>query len=213
MITGCGGLVVLAVVAVIAVGLLWKKDMVLTAAAHSWERTIEIEKYQAVGESDWCDAMPSGATDVSRSREVRDHKQVPDGETCTTKNVDKGDGTFDKVEECQPKYKEEPVYDDKCSYEVNKWKTTRTAKASGSSVSDTPAWRDVGQLRTGSSVGSERQGAKSETYRVVYKDADGGTHDCSYPQAKWSGVAAGSKWTAEAGVLFSNLDCDSLRAQ
>jgi len=212
MLLGCGGLLVVGLVLAL-VTFFWKSDVALTVTSHSWERSIEIEKYQAVNESDWCDTMPASATSVRRSSEVRDHKQIPDGETCTTKNIDKGDGSFEKVEECKTKYRDEPVYDDKCSYTVHKWKTARTAQAGGSSVTDTPAWPDVGSLRSGNSLGAERQGAKRETYTVLYKDNDGEAHDCSFPQAEWSGIAQGSTWTAEAGVLFSNLDCDSLSAK
>ena len=212
MFLGCGGLLLVAVI-LVAVSLLWKKDIALEVSGHSWERSIEIERYGAVSESDWCDAMPAAAYDVSRKSEVRDHKQVPDGEECTTKNVDKGDGTFDKVEECKPKYRDEPIYDDECSFEIDKWSTARTAKASGSSLSDSPAWPDVGTLTGGNATGAERQGTKNESYTVTYRDPDGGTHDCGYPQSSWSGIALGSKWSAQAGVLFANLDCDSLKPQ
>jgi hypothetical protein len=210
-IFGCGGLLLVALVFA-AVAIFWKKDVALEVTGHSWERSIEIEKFQAVSESDWCDSMPSKAYSVSRSREVRDHKQVADGETCTTKNVDKGDGSFEKVEECKTKYREEPIYDDKCSYKVDKWKTARTAKADGSSLSDTPAWPDVGSLRGGSGLGAERQGSKRETYTVHYREGDGDTHDCAFAESKWKTATVGSTWSAEAGVMFSNLDCDSLSA-
>ncbi len=209
-ILGCGGLL-LVLIAFAAVAIFWKKDVALTVTGHSWERSIEIEKFQAVRESDWCDSMPFEAYQVSRSREVRDHKRVPDGEDCTTRNVDQGDGSFEKVEECTTKYREEPIYDDKCSYKVDKWKTARTAKSGGSSVSDTPAWPDVGSLRSGSGLGAERQGTKRESYTVSYQDDEGDTHSCDFPQSKWQGITAGSSWAAEAGVMFSNLDCDSLQ--
>ncbi len=209
-ILGCGGLLLVAVVFA-AVAIFWKKDVALTVSGHSWKRSIAIEQYKAVSDSAWCDAMPSKAYSVSRSREVRDHKQVPDGETCTTKNVDKGDGSFEKVEECKTKYREEPIYDDKCSYKVDKWVTVRTAESKGSSLAQEPTWPPTGSLRGGSGLGAEREGARSETYSVHYQDADGGSHDCSYPQQSWQGVAVGSRWAAEAGVMFSNLDCDSLQ--
>ncbi len=209
---GCGGLLVVGLVFAL-VAIFWTKDVALTVSGHSWERSIEIEKYQAVSKSSWCDSMPSKAYSVSRSREVREHKQVADGETCTTKNVDKGDGTFEKVEECKTKYREEPVYDDKCSYKLDEWSTDRIKMASGSGISPTPSWPEVGSLRSGSGLGAERQGAKKESYTVIYTDADGEPHECSFPQAKWEGTTAGSTWSAEAGVMFSNLDCDSLSAR
>jgi hypothetical protein len=212
LLMGCGGLLLVAL-AFAAVAIFWKKDVALEVTGHSWERSIEIEKFQAVLGSDWCDSMPAKAYSVTRSREVRDHKQVPDGETCTTKNVDKGDGSFEKVEECETKYREEPVYDDKCAYTHDEWKLDRKAKTSGSSVSDTITWPSIGTLRAGSGLGAERQGAKRETYTVHYRDAGADTHDCAFSEAKWNGIAVGSSWSAETGVMFSNLDCDSLSAR
>jgi hypothetical protein len=200
LLLGCGGLLLVALVFAV-VALLWKKDVQLQASSHHWERSIEIERYQAVSESAWSGDVPAKAYDKRCSREVREHKKVADGETCTTKNVDKGDGSFDKVEECTTKYREEPVYDDKCSYKIDKWATARTEKASGPSV---------GTLRSGSGLGAEREGSRRETYTVTYTDSDGGTHDCAYPQQRWQGIGQGSLWKAKAGVMFSNLDCDSL---
>jgi hypothetical protein len=212
LLLGCGGLLLVAI-AVAAVAIFWKKDLQLEATAHRWERSIEIEKYQAVRASDWCDSMPSKAYSVTRSREVREHRKVPDGETCTTKKVDKGDGTYEKVEECQPKYREEPVHDDKCSYQIDKWKVERTEKASGDGVGTAPHWPELGPLRGGSGLGAEREGTRRETYTVTYTDSDGGTHSCDYPQQRWQGIGRGSSWEAKAGVMFSNLDCDSLVAR
>ncbi len=209
LLLGCGGLLLVALVFAV-VALLWKKDVQLQASSHHWERSIEIERYQAVSESAWSGDVPAKAYDKRCSREVREHKKVADGETCTTKNVDKGDGSFDKVEECTTKYREEPVYDDKCSYKIDKWATARTEKASGDGMGQAPSWPSVGTLRSGSGLGAEREGSRRETYTVTYTDSDGGTHDCAYPQQRWQGIGQGSLWKAKAGVMFSNLDCDSL---
>ncbi len=208
---GCGGLLLIGIIAaiVVAVGFLWKKPVDLTVTGHQWTRSIEIERYDAVRESEWCSAMPSAAYEVSRTSEVKETKQVPDGETCTTKNVDQGDGTFKKVEECKPKYRDEPVYADKCSYKIDRWATARSVDAAGTGLDPAPTWPSVGSLNSGSSRGSEREGARRESYVVTYQDDEGDSHDCDYSQARWQGVADGSRWQAKAGVLFG-FDCDSL---
>ena len=40
--------------------------------------------------------------------------------------VDRGDGTYTKKRECTPKYRKEPVYDQKCRYKIDKWSLART---------------------------------------------------------------------------------------
>ncbi|MFH1462769.1 MAG: zinc ribbon domain-containing protein [Pseudomonadota bacterium] len=211
LLAGCGGALVLGLLAVLAVVLLWKKPVDLVVTGHTWERTIEIERFQALSASEWCDGMPSDAYDVSRKREQRSTKDVADGQECTTRREDQGDGSFKKVEDCHTKYRKEPVYDDKCTYHVDRWQRERTAKATGSSLAEAPSWPSVGQLRKGTSLGAEREGKRSESYTVAYKDGEGDTHTCTWPQATWQGIPDGSRWAAEVGMVLSNLDCGSLK--
>ena len=201
---------VLAVVAAAAVMMLWKKQAAIQVAGHSWERSIQIEEYRSVKEDAWCDQMPSGAHDVTRTKEVRSHKKVEDGEDCTIKKKDQGDGTFKEIEECKPRYREEPVYDQKCRYTVEKWTADRTVEEGGASLSDTPAWPKVSLSKTGTCVGCEREGARSEEYTVHFVDDGGKDLSCEFPQASWSTYAVGSRWAGEGGVVTGKLDCDSL---
>ncbi len=113
----------------------WTKDVAVEVTGHEWQRSIDIEAFEPVHGSDWCDSMPAAAYDVSRSKEQRSSRQIPDGETCSTRKVDRGDGTFEKRQECKPKYRSEPVYDMKCSYLVDRWHTARTVDARGSGTS------------------------------------------------------------------------------
>jgi hypothetical protein len=207
------GLILGALVLMVAVFTLclWTKPVALTVASHAWERSIEIEQRKEVRDSSWCNEMPSGASDVSRSKEVRSHRQVKDGETCATRRKDKGDGTFKEVRECSPKYKDEPVYDDKCSYRVTRWAHERSEKATGSSVKEAPTWPKVKLSRSGEGLGAEREGKRTEAYRVVLRDAQGKTHDCEYPEAKWAAMADGSRWVGQGGAITGAVSCDSLK--
>ncbi len=210
-VIGCVALALaLAVVAALAVVLLWKEEAAVQVAGHSWERSIAIEEYRSVEEDAWCDEMPAGAHDVSRSEEVRSHKKVEDGEDCTVKKKDQGDGTFKEIEECKPRYKEVPVYDDKCRYEVERWTKDRTVDASGAALSDAPAWPTVKLGKQGTCIGCEREGAKSERYTVHFSGEGGEDLSCDLPQSAWSGYAVGSRWTGEVGVVTGKLDCDTL---
>jgi hypothetical protein len=188
----------------------WTKDVGVTVTSHSWERTIDIERMTAVNESAWCDSMPSGAYSVSRSREQRSTREIPDGQTCTTRDVDRGDGTFERKQECRTKYRSEPVYDDRCHFTIDRWKVARTARAAGQGVQPAPNWPPVGQLRLGSSLGSEREGSRNEKYTLSLLGDDKETYTCSLASAKWNAVADGHKKVIPIGVITKSPECDKL---
>lgn len=185
-----------------------KKEVELEVVDHRWERSVAVERFGPRSETAWCDQMPSDARSVSRSREVRDHKQVPDGETCSTVNVDQGDGTFKRVEQCQPKYRQEPIYDDRCSFTVDRWAVERTDRLNGG-WSDPPTWPEP-SIRAGSCVGCERLGARSEAWTVVLQGPED-RHDCDVDAARWKAMVPGSPWTGQVRRLTGGLLCDGLR--
>ena len=209
---GAGCLTVLVVGAVLlAVFLLWKREAALEVAAHRWERTIAVETYGEVTETDWCDQMPSGAKVASRREAKRDTKKVQDGEECTTRKKDQGDGTFKEVKDCKPKYKQVPVMDDQCTYRIKKWKVSRTEKAQGTSLKQARRWPDPALKRTGTCDGCERAGEKQEQYVVVLKETDSGqTHECDLTEARWEKMADGARYKGNIRPLSGGLDCSSL---
>lgn len=214
--SGCGfavvaGLVVAAIAVFALVATFWTREAALEVTGHTWSRAIAIEAFGPQSDSAWCDAVPSGAYDVSRSEKQRGTNKVEDGQTCATKQVDNGDGTFNEVEECKPKYREEPVYDDWCLYTVDRWAKVREAAAAGNSVNDAPRWPEVKLAREGSCVGCERAGGKSETYTVRLKAADGEAHTCTLPESRWKSMAVGSRWKGEVRVMTGGLDCGELK--
>lgn len=204
------GGVVLLLVALCLVAMLWKRDVPVTVASHAWERTIDVEQLRAVHESAWCDSMPSGAYSVSRSREQRSTRQIPDGQTCTTRDVDRGNGTFERRQECKTKYRDEPVYDDKCAFTIDRWQVSRTARAAGTGTSPAPTWPAVQLSREGNSLGCERQGGRKETYSLSLSGKDGKQYSCSLPAARWGAIADGHSKVIPIGVLTSSPDCDKL---
>jgi len=208
---GCVVMLVLLVV-VIGLFLFWKKPVDVQATTHAWERTVEVEVFGPVAQSTWCDSMPSDAYSVSRTSEVRDHRQVPDGETCTTKRRDNGDGTFTEYQDCKPKYRSEPIYDDKCGFKVDRWKTDRTARAAGG-LAQAPAWPDPGLVKPGTCKGCDREGKRAETYTVTFETADGKTFDCPFPAGQWKGIAVGSAWSTKQGVMSGTPSCGDLVAK
>lgn len=197
------------VVVVVAVLLLWKKDVTVDVMAHTWKRAVDIERYEAVRESAWCDSMPGGAYNVHRSRERRSTRQIADGQTCHDRQVDRGDGTFVVKTECQTKYRSEPIYDDKCSFDVDRWHKVRDEIAQGGLLQQ-PAWPQP-RLQLGSGRGAERTGARSERYTVQLRDAQSGkTHECDYDEAKWRSIADRSRHKIKVRLIGTAV-CDSLQ--
>lgn len=192
------------------VAMMWKKDVNVTVTSHTWTREIDVESMQAVQDDAWCDSAPGDAYNVSRRREQRSTNKIPDGEECHTRDVDRGDGTFERREECKTKYREEPVYDDKCYFTVDRWKKARTERAKGQGTAPAPQWPPVRLGRTGSSLGAEREGPRRETYTLALQGQDGKAYACSVPFSKWQAVSDGTKKPIKVGVLTGAADCDQL---
>lgn len=204
--------IVLLIVTAILVLVFWKRETTVTVDGHQWKRTIAVERFDNVTESAWCDSLPRGAKKLSSSKEKRSTKKVKDGEECKRRRKDNKDGTFKEVKECKPKFREEPVYDQKCRYSVDKWKTVRTEVAEGASSAPAPEWPSVKLAKEGTCKGCERIGTKTESYELRFVDAaEGETHECEVEQSQWSSTEVGSTWTAEVGVVSTSLDCDSFK--
>lgn len=199
---------VLAVMGTLAVlcmvTMFWTKEAGATVTGHTWSRTIAVEAQAKVSEKAWKEDVPTGATGVSCSKEQKSTRKVESGETCTTVKRDKGDGTFDKVNECTPTYTEEPVYGERCSYSIMKWQTKRTERSNGTSTADTIGWPQV-RLQAG-----EREGARTEEYTVKLRLDDGSDASCATTQQRWASLSPGSTWTAKVGVIGGKVDCESL---
>ncbi|MEL6344559.1 MAG: zinc ribbon domain-containing protein [Myxococcota bacterium] len=208
-IMGCGCVGIIGMILLGIVSMFWTRSDSATVLAHSWEYTIQIEEYAAASGDGWCDSMPSKAYDVSRRQKQRDTRRVQRGETCRTKNVDNGDGTFRQVQECTPNYVEEPILDDYCSYTVDKWTNGRLAKASGADLS--PQWPQT-NVRACSRValGCLREGTKSASHIVKLKDSGGTTHDCTVSESRWRALKDGTRLDVQKKVIGGGLDCSSI---
>jgi hypothetical protein len=206
-----GGAVLLT--GVVLVLLFWTQTTALTVTGHTWTREIKIEEFRTVNQSEWCNTMPSDARRVTRTQEVRSYKQIPDGQDCRTVRVDRGDGTYSERQECTTRYRKEPVYDDKCHFEVDRWTYTRSATTQGSSLAQTPAWPEPKLAQRGTrpdTLGNERMGPRVEHNFVHLVDAENQPHQCDFPQQQWSGIGDGTQWTGEVGVITGMLDCQTL---
>lgn len=208
-----GKLAIIAVVVIAVIGLIaaltWKKEVSAQVTQLNWERVVAIEAYSAVGGGSWCDSMPGDAYNVSRSQRQRSTNRIPDGEICSVRRIDNGDGTFREQEECQTKYREEPVYDDYCSFTVNRWAYTRDVTASGVLGEHDPAWPTL-NLRSSTGLGSEREGGRTETYRVLLQ-AEDKVYTCVVDYDVWQRVNVGSAYELPVSVVTGSPDCSALK--
>lgn len=212
LVAGIVLLVGLVVCAGLGAAVFWKRDASVTVAGHTWAREIAVERYQSVTDTAWRNELPSGARNVTCVEEKRSTRKVEAGQDCQTVRVDKGDGSFAEKEKCTTKYREEPVYDDRCTYVADRWKLARTERAGGAAIADVPRWPPVSLACTGTVLGCEREGARNETYTVSFATDDGKALGCDVAQAKWSTLPVGSKWKAPVGVISGAIDCGGLVA-
>lgn len=203
-----GGLALLVLLVVCAgIGLMmWKKDAAVAVSGHTWSREIAVESFQAVSDSAWKEAVPADARSVSCAQAERSTTKVPDGQDCHNERHDNGDGTFTEQQKCDPKFKDQPVYDQKCSYTQDRWVQARKAQAGGNSLVPAPTWPATNVAST------EREGARVEKYTVTFTEAGAArTLTCDVPQDRWMGLVDGSTWKAPVGVLSSSIDCSALQ--
>lgn len=203
------------VLAVVALGFLFTRthETTATVSGKNWQREIQIEKFGPVSDSAWCDSMPGDAYAVSQSREQRSTRSIPDGQTCHDERIDKGDGTFVKRRECTTRYREEPVYDNRCRYQVNRWRSYRTVRA-GPQTAAAPAWPALGNMATGNSLvgggmGAERAGSRSESY-VLSLQSEGKTWTCDVSETVWNKYEQGTTTPLQVRMT-GGADCSSLK--
>ncbi|MBC8171086.1 MAG: zinc ribbon domain-containing protein [Anaerolineae bacterium] len=185
------------------------KSATVVLSGFRWDRSIEIERLSAVSDSSGCNSMPADAYSVTRRREQVSSKQVADGQTCTRRQVDNGDGTFREQESCQTKYRSEPVYGDVCYYTVDRWTTSRQAQSQGDKSTE-PNWANTSITRTGSCRGCEREGSRSENYVLIFKGDGDNVYECEVERQMWDNASMESVWNLEVGRVLNDARCDSL---
>lgn len=201
----------LAVAAICCGVLSWKREAAAEVTAHAWERSIALEELSPTQETSWRDQVPSDATGVSCSREKRSTRQVADGQDCKTVRSDNGDGTFSKREDCSTRYRDEDVYDERCSYSVVRWHVIETLRAAGAALEPAPAWPDAPAEPTGAGLGARRAGQRAETYTLHLKLPEGEQNTCTLPQEAWAAAKVGSRWKVEVAAITGGVDCSAMK--
>lgn len=158
----------------------------------AWERAIAIQVLGDVTREAWRDELPSGVEPLSCTEQVRSTESEPaprSKEICGTPySVDTGSGFAEVVQDCVYE-----VYDDYCKYTARDWKNAEPVIAQGADTN--PYWPQV-QLGT-----DEREGERSEKYRVFFETADGIKEFTTSDENLFRQLQPGTQWTLELNVF------------
>jgi RNA polymerase subunit RPABC4/transcription elongation factor Spt4 len=191
------------------------KETTVNVTGHEWNREIRIEQYNNFTEQGWWDTQPAGDNVIRGlcTERQRSTRQVPDGEECTNRRVDQGDGTYREERQCRTKYRDEPVYDQWCTFTGQRWEYERAVITEAKSLAETPYWGEFtlscdSQRR----VGCEREAGRTETYNVVFTGEKSIEYRCPFPQTEWQSIRIESVWTVNVRVMDERAaDCTSLK--
>ena len=196
-------------IALIVAGFIWlfsPKTYTVTAEDFAWERSISIEEYRTVEESDW--TLPPGGRLQYTQNEIRSYRQVIDHyetktrtyteqvldhyETVVTGHRDLGNGYFEEITSQQPVYRtetktetyeepvyrQEPVYDIKYYYEIDKWVYDFSSESNGNNKE--PYWNEV-ELED-----KHRESGRSENYEItVYNEKKDKRNTYEFSYEEW----------------------------
>ena len=208
--------IILAIVAVVAVALVanalpHEHDYRVTGK--DWERTVEVEQYLYVDESDW--SLPDGGDLVETRSEIHHYNHVLDHYETRTRSYqervetgshteyryhDNGDGTFTEESYTvpdysyetryetyeEPVYRDDPVYATRYYYKIWRWRYKMTVTNAGDS-DDEPA------DPTYNLAADERFGAHGATYRLhgYLDDDEEKTMSIEVDEARYRSVSLG----------------------
>ncbi|MEM9293394.1 MAG: hypothetical protein AAGD01_17050 [Acidobacteriota bacterium] len=189
---GCVGLLLLLIAALLFDP---TDDITATPYGYEWEQRTEIEHQELVTESAWEDEVPAEAQQLSSTRELFGEDRVRTGTRTETRTImerrrigtervkvetkELGDGSVEDVFESRPIYENvertreievpvfevQPVYKNKVSYTIQRWKPHRTHRAFGTGRPE--VWPEA-DLNEG-----EREKNQERDFVVQLRDADG----------------------------------------
>jgi len=204
-----------AIVLAVIVGAIFALTRTTKATAYvtgyKWNRSISVQSLQPVHGKSNCDTMPALAYNVSRNYEQVDTKQVADGQTCHTKQIDQGDGTFREEQSCQTKYRSEPVMGYMCTYVTNQWVGASPVTASGDKT-NVPFWPDS-KVTNCSTVGCTRESGRDETYTLMFKGDGNRPFECKVAYDLWQNTSLEKGFDIQVGTLLHDFRCETLKAK
>lgn len=213
---------ILACLGIFALVLLFMpREKQLTVQELSWERSIAVERFQTVQENDWY--LPTNARLLYTREEFHHYEQVIDHYDTKTREVseevlvgyedyvsgtrDLGNGYFEEIISSrpiyetqwhtetyqEPFYRNDPVYQTKYYYEIDKWLYERSVRTS--SNDQNPYW---GEVNLGS---DERESSRSSTYYMTGIDSDGKEEKITLSFDQWNTLEIGQTLTFKVSIF------------
>jgi hypothetical protein len=196
-------------------------DVDATVSGFEWQRSIEVEAFQTVVENDW--SVPPGGRQLDQRQEIHHYDSILDHyetrqrevqvqvgvETYVCGQRDLGNGFFEDIECSDPiyetqleeyeeaVYREEPVYQTKYEYEIDKWIVVRTERSSG--TDHKPLWPNTDLAN------KERDGPQSASYVLIFTDNEDEVHTLEVPLEEWQTYEEGQSVTLKMGP-FGGLE-------
>ena len=189
------------------VALLWwffsPREVTAVVDAKTWDRTVEVQAYRTLRESDW--TVPPGGRPVRSYRAIREYRQVLDHyetkerqvseqvrtgtRTYTCGSTDLGNGNFAdrtcteptyetryRTETYQdPVYRQEPVYDTRHDFDIERWARDTVLAVHGEA--DEPAEAADPAWPVTRLRERQREGARTEKYVLRFREEDGDTYE------------------------------------
>lgn len=203
---------IIAAIVVLLLAVFWPKNVTAVVQDKNWDRSIDVEVYKTVKESDW--SVPAGGREYDHKQEIHhynhvvDHyesvdvqksREVLDGYDSHTEYSDNGDGTFTShtvqtpryrteyytETEQRPVYRDDPIYQTKYYYEIERWVVHHTVDTDGKA--DEPYWGEV-VLEDG-----QREGSRREKYQVSFETKKGKVYEKEFSLEEWNRFRIGDK--------------------
>lgn len=205
--------------------LIWPRNREFVVQQISWQRNIDIERYQTVEEDDWY--LPTGARlqfsqmEFSHYQQVLDHYETVSELVAKERIVgyteevvgyqDLGNGYFDEITTSvpvyetyyeteyyeEPVYRDEPVYRMRYYYEIDRWLYERTVTTSGNNKS--PYWGETNLYS------DERISNQTENYYIIGIDKKDKESTISLSYDDWNSLEIGQSVTLRVSLGFGEI--------
>jgi hypothetical protein len=211
------------------------REITATLSEKRWERSLEIEAYRTVRESDW--SVPSGGRPVNSWQAVRSYRQELDHYETRTRTVteqvqtgtrtytcgqrDLGNGYFEDQTCTEPEYESRsheesyqepiyrqiPIYDTKYEYDVDRWVTDTVLVAQG--AADDPADGDTPAWPSTRLDDRRREGERTEKYVLVFNDGSDHVYQREVPLAQYEALRVGTSTRIKVNNAGSLLEIEA----
>lgn len=184
-----GALSAVVVLSLALVVVTYRRQTNATVLHKTWQRAINVERWQTVRESDWY--VPGGGRMISAYPAIHHWERYQSGvkQDCSWSGTGK-----DRRYRCDTKavYSSRPVWETRYDYEIERWVVVARPERDG--VDTDPVWPDVSDLRAPNPppIGAERAGQRISRYTVQLV-GDSHTYAIDMSEERWTIFSPGQR--------------------